>query len=275
MATDPVLSSSLTAALVEELAVVMGALVGEAGESSAASGDPAVAWVATSTFEGPVRGALALGLSREDGVALAKAVMGFDDVPEDAAVVDLVKEVAGQAFSALGQRPEALGATLTPAAIVTTPPAAAPSTHVIRLGASLAPSVACWCDVAAAADTARPPAAPPAAAAPLSPPAPAPGRPEVAPPATVAPANLDVILDIDLPLTVRFGRTEMTLDALTRLGPGSVIDLGRSPDDPVEVLVNNRLIARGEVVVVSGNYGVRIQEVVSAADRIRSLGEPA
>jgi len=71
---------------------------------------------------------------------------------------------------------------------------------------------------------------------------------------------------------VRFGLTEMTLEALTRLGPGSVIDLGRSPDDPVEVLVNGRLVARAEVVVVGGNYGVRILEVVSTADRVRSLG---
>ncbi len=84
-------------------------------------------------------------------------------------------------------------------------------------------------------------------------------------------SNLEVILDIDLPLTVRFGETEMTLDSLTRIGPGSVIDLGRSPDDPVEILVNGRLVARGEVVVVSGNYGVRVHEVVSTADRLRSM----
>ena len=64
----------------------------------------------------------------------------------------------------------------------------------------------------------------------------------------------------------------MPLSALTRLGPGSVIDLGRSPDDPVDVLVNGKVLARGEVVVVSGYYGVRITEILGAADRIRSLG---
>jgi flagellar motor switch protein FliN len=85
------------------------------------------------------------------------------------------------------------------------------------------------------------------------------------------PENLDVILDIDLPLSVRFGHAEMTLDALTKLGPGSMIELARSPDDPVELLVNGKLVARGEVVVVSGNYGVRVSEVVSAAERIRTL----
>ena len=85
------------------------------------------------------------------------------------------------------------------------------------------------------------------------------------------PENLDVILDIDLPLSVRFGHAEMTLDALTKLGPGSLIELARSPDDPVELLVNGKLVARGEVVVVSGNYGVRVSEVVSTAERIRTL----
>jgi flagellar motor switch protein FliN/FliY len=71
---------------------------------------------------------------------------------------------------------------------------------------------------------------------------------------------------------VRFGQTELTLEHLARLGPGSIIDLGRSPDEHVDVLVNGRLVARGEVVVVGGNYGVRILEVVSTADRVRTFG---
>jgi len=106
----------------------------------------------------------------------------------------------------------------------------------------------------------------------------APGGPESAAGASQATpgagwsGNLDVILDIDLPLSVRFGTTDLTMDALTRLGPGALIDLGRTPDEPVDLLVNGRLVARGEVVVVSGNYGVRVLEVVSAADRLRSMG---
>jgi flagellar motor switch protein FliN len=83
--------------------------------------------------------------------------------------------------------------------------------------------------------------------------------------------TLDVIMDIDLPLVVRFGRTELPLKALTTLGPGSVIDLGRSPDEPVEVLISNRVVARGEVVIVSGHYGVRVRDVVSPQERARSL----
>jgi flagellar motor switch protein FliN/FliY len=83
--------------------------------------------------------------------------------------------------------------------------------------------------------------------------------------------RIEVLLDIDLPLVVRFGRTELPLRHLMKLGPGSVIDLGRSPDDPVDVLVGNRVVARGEVVIVSGSYGVRILDVVSQRERVRSM----
>jgi len=63
----------------------------------------------------------------------------------------------------------------------------------------------------------------------------------------------------------------MTLQALTKIGPGTTLDLERSPDDPVDMMVNNTVIARGEVVVVAGNYGIRVTEVVSPTERIRSL----
>lgn len=84
-------------------------------------------------------------------------------------------------------------------------------------------------------------------------------------------SRIDVILDIDLPVVVRFGHTELPLRALTRLGPGSVIDLGRTPDDPAEVMVSDRVVARGEVVIVGGNYGIRILDVVSPSERMRSM----
>lgn len=80
--------------------------------------------------------------------------------------------------------------------------------------------------------------------------------------------RLDAVLDVDLPLVVRFGRAIMPLRALADLGPGSVIDMGRSPDEPVELLVGDRLIARGEVVIVGGNYGVRITELAATRPHI-------
>ena len=83
--------------------------------------------------------------------------------------------------------------------------------------------------------------------------------------------KLEMVLDIDLPLIVRFGQTVMTMKALSGLGPGSIVDMGRSPDEPVEMLVSDRVIARGEVVIVGGNYGIRITDLVSPADRVRAM----
>jgi flagellar motor switch protein FliN/FliY len=84
-------------------------------------------------------------------------------------------------------------------------------------------------------------------------------------------SRLGAVLDVDLPLIVRFGRAVMPLRALAELGPGSVIDMGRSPDEPVDLLVGERLIARGEVVIVSGNYGVRITELAAGQPGIPEL----
>jgi flagellar motor switch protein FliN/FliY len=84
-----------------------------------------------------------------------------------------------------------------------------------------------------------------------------------------AAGRIGVILGIDLPVTVRFGRTELPIRTLCKLGSGSVIELGRSPDDPVDVLVGDRVVARGEVVIVGGNYGIRILEVITNPFRER------
>lgn len=83
--------------------------------------------------------------------------------------------------------------------------------------------------------------------------------------------NLDLVLDVELPLVVRFGRTTLSLKALGGLGPGSIVDMGRSPDDAVELLVSDKVIAYGEVVIVDGSYGLRITDLVSRTDRIRAL----
>lgn len=83
--------------------------------------------------------------------------------------------------------------------------------------------------------------------------------------------NLDLIMDVRLPLTVRFGQTRMVLKDVLKLGTGSIIELDKNETEPVEVMVNEKILARGEVVVVDGNYGVRILEIESPASRIRSL----
>lgn len=75
--------------------------------------------------------------------------------------------------------------------------------------------------------------------------------------------RLDAVLDVDLPLVVRFGATVLPLRTLSGLGAGSMVDLNRAPDDPVDLLVGDRVIARGEVMVVDGQYGVRITELLN------------
>jgi len=83
--------------------------------------------------------------------------------------------------------------------------------------------------------------------------------------------NISMLLDVELLVRVSFGQTEMQLRDVFKLGIGSVIELDKSVNDPVAVIVNNKQIAKGEVVLVDGNYGVRILEVESTEDRIRSL----
>ncbi|MGE5341476.1 MAG: flagellar motor switch protein FliN [Candidatus Omnitrophota bacterium] len=84
-------------------------------------------------------------------------------------------------------------------------------------------------------------------------------------------SNIGLLLDVELPITVRIGSTEMRLIDIMRLGLGSIIELEKMVDDPVEVLVNDKLVAKGEVVVCDSNFAVRITEVESRAERIKSL----
>jgi flagellar motor switch protein FliN/FliY len=89
--------------------------------------------------------------------------------------------------------------------------------------------------------------------------------------------SLEMLLDIELPLTVRLGSAQMTFGEVMGLNAGSVLEFDRAPEEPVEVLVNGRLVARGEMVVVQGNYGVRITEISSHRERLDSgaLDAPA
>lgn len=85
------------------------------------------------------------------------------------------------------------------------------------------------------------------------------------------PANLDFILDIPLEITVELGRTRMMINELLKLGQGSVIELTKPAGDTLEILANNRLIAKGDVVVVNDKYGIRLTEVISPVERLEKL----
>ncbi len=84
--------------------------------------------------------------------------------------------------------------------------------------------------------------------------------------------KLELILDIPLKVSVELGRTKMLVNDLLQLGQGSVIELSKLAGDPLEVLVNDKLIARGEVVVVNEKFGIRLTDIISPLERIEKLG---
>lgn len=91
-------------------------------------------------------------------------------------------------------------------------------------------------------------------------------------PAEVGDRKLEMVLDIPLSLSVELGSTKMLINDLLQLGQGSVIELTKLVGEPLEVLVNKKLIAKGEVVVVNEKFGVRLTEVLDPKDRIETLG---
>jgi flagellar motor switch protein FliN/FliY len=89
--------------------------------------------------------------------------------------------------------------------------------------------------------------------------------------ASQPPANMGLVLDIPLEITVELGRTRMLIGELLKLGQGSVIELSKLAGETLEILANQKLIARGEVVVINEKYGIRITEIMSPRERIEGL----
>ncbi len=83
--------------------------------------------------------------------------------------------------------------------------------------------------------------------------------------------RLDLLLDVPLEVGVELGRTRMTIQDLLQLGPGSVVELDKVAGEALDILVNGRLVARGEAVVVNDKFGVRITDIVSPQERIQRL----
>ncbi|MDI9639348.1 flagellar motor switch protein FliN [Kamptonema cortianum] len=88
-------------------------------------------------------------------------------------------------------------------------------------------------------------------------------------------SGLEMLLDIPLEVTVELGRLRMVVRDVVELGSGSIIEIDKAAGEPVDVMVNNRLVARGEVVVIEDNFGVRITEILTPSDRIARLNEVA
>ena len=83
--------------------------------------------------------------------------------------------------------------------------------------------------------------------------------------------TFNLLLGVELPVSVSFGHVQLPLKDVLKLTAGSIIELNRTVDEPVEVIVNNCVVARGEVVVVEGNYGVRIHQIMSRQERLEAL----
>ena len=83
--------------------------------------------------------------------------------------------------------------------------------------------------------------------------------------------NLDFVMDIPLQVTAELGRAKMLINDLLQLGQGSVIELNKLAGEPMEILVNDKLIARGEVVVINEKFGIRLTDIISPMERIKQL----
>ena len=83
--------------------------------------------------------------------------------------------------------------------------------------------------------------------------------------------NLDVVLDIPVNISMEIGRTKISIRNLLQLNQGSVVELDRLAGEPMDVLVNGTLIARGEVVVVNEKFGIRLTDIISPAERVKKL----
>jgi flagellar motor switch protein FliN len=263
-------------ALLDSLATAIASAVAALSGATASPGsvDAPVTpeWLVRIAASGGVSGELHVGFGGEDARRLSGVLMGLEgeEITDDT-VTDALQEISNQAIATLSLSPETSAVKLSTVSVAKGEfESASSSSFAFQLPNDFVLSIVLAADgVVVVAST-------PAVAA-------APSQElqqvtvESAPASTAStdmptPRNLDLLLDIELPLVVRFGQTELSLGTLTRLGPGSVIDLHRSADEPVEILVGGKMIARGEVVVVEGNYGVRVTEVLSTADRIRSLG---
>lgn len=102
-------------------------------------------------------------------------------------------------------------------------------------------------------------------------PEPTPAQAAPAPKAKGGHQNLELLLDIPLEITAELGRAKMIINDLLQLGQGSVIELNKLAGEPLEIMVNQKLIARGEVVVVNEKFGIRLTDVISPLERIKQL----
>jgi flagellar motor switch protein FliN/FliY len=235
--------------LARELAAAVGTTSAASIAMTRETVSPGAGWVMTLAVTGARKGSFSAWIDRAGAIAVMQLLTGAVEESDDSAVADMLLEMWSQAASSVCLKPPFDGLEIA----VSGPVGGAGhptdrAGHAWDLGGARVAKLLVYGDFEARAIEVMPPAR-----------------------VTTQTTNMDVVLDMELPLIVRFGRTVMSLKALAALGPGSIVSMGRSPDDPVELLVSDRVIARGEVVIVGGNYGVRVTQLVGPADRAKGL----
>lgn len=91
------------------------------------------------------------------------------------------------------------------------------------------------------------------------------------PAAEQEPRNINLLMDVDLPVAIELGRTKLSIAEILALGPGSVVELNKLAGEPVDLLVNNKIVAKGEVVVIDENFGLRVTLLMTPEERLRQL----
>lgn len=233
----PLTQEALRRALVREMPAACAAALGgsaSAGEAAATAGE---GWIVTVPFSGAAAGRIVVWTDAASAAACARRVSPAGAIPADDAIAGALGTVMMRLASIVEQTPE--GAGLMAGEPASRKAAAVDRGDVVSVvlddGVTVAFRVAVEITPSMAASIAQP----------------------------TSDSRLEAVLEVDLPLVVRFGRAVMPLRSVAELSPGAVVDMGRTPDEPVELLVGERLVARGEVVIVGGNYGVRITELTS------------
>jgi len=251
---DAPTANAYAAALVADLASAIEAVLGDTVAVAPATVlEIPESWRLSLTASGDLEGPILAAIDHAGCELLARRMMGLDDAPEASVVSDMLREMWAQATSAVSLKTPFKGIAIAVGAIDAGMGRGNLGVYDLRLGDEVIARVAIAGDLTVPAPAPMPSAAS-AAADDLS-----------------RNPKLEIVLDIDLPLVVRFGRTVMSVKSLAALGPGSIVDMGRSPDEPVQLVIGDQVIAWGEVVTVGGNYGVRITDLASPADRMRAV----
>jgi len=294
-------AAQVTSTLIGQNLVLSPISIDAEDDSSLGSLMPGDAVVFNFAMRGPASGAAALSVSRNEAISFAASIMGLTEKPAEleelhkGAVREVMDKFADGLCRALGREamlevtpdPVAVGGTVAESV-----PLAGKGKRILaQFSVKIESGPEGNLDLVLEMPLARALAGSRKEAAPVPLPK-AVGAPVAAPPATaartvgiqqvqfptLAPSlsenqtkNIEILLDVPMQVTVELGRTTMMIRDVLELGTGSIIELDKLAGEPVDLLVNQKLIARGEVVVIDENFGVRVTDIISPMERLKNL----